>query len=329
MNHYFTRLLQPPEQSFFLFGPRATGKSTWLKNCLPKAYRLDLLQNDTYFALSSDPSNFRERVLAQSTTTWIVVDEIQRLPTLLHDVHSLIEDHGYRFALSGSSARKLKHGQANLLAGRALVKNMFPLVFAEYKNETLIEQVLQFGTLPSIMNNNDYTIEQLDAYVGTYLREEIKEEALTRNVQAFGRFLEIAAIMNGQITNLANIARDSGVSRSTISTYFEILIDTLLGRWLPSWTPRAKVKEIAHPKFYFFDCGIVRALQKLLRDNINSTERGLLLETMVFHELNAYINYSGVGGELFYWRTTDCNEIDFILQRGKHIICIKVKSTIQ
>jgi predicted AAA+ superfamily ATPase len=323
----FIRKLLAPEQSFFLFGPRATGKSTWLKTNYANMLHFDLLRNDVFFELSSTPAAFRERILAHAAaTTWIVVDEIQRLPHLLNDVHSLIESHGYRFALSGSSARKLKRGQANLLAGRALVKHMYPLTFAEYGHAITLDEALHFGTLPHIVTHPNSRIEQLEAYVGTYLREEIREEALTRNTQAFSRFLEVAALVNGQVTNLANIARDSGVPRQTVSTYFEILVDTLLGNWLPAWTPRAKVKETAHPKFYFFDCGVVRATQKLLRDSPSPQERGFLFETFIFNELNAYISYSNCGGELFYWRTADGLEIDFIWKRSHKIIALEIKS---
>jgi len=326
----FPRQLKAPKRSFFLFGPRATGKSTWLKASFPHRLHFDLLQNDVYFSLIHSLTHFREQVLAcDPKKTWIIVDEIQRIPHLLNEIHSLIESHGYHFALSGSSARKLKRGQANLLAGRALLAHMFPLIAAEYNNAINLEEALQFGTLPNIINDKTTRIEQLEAYVGTYLREEIKEEALTRNVIAFGRFLEIAAVMNGQVTNLSNIARDAAIPRATINTYFEILVDTLLGHWLPAWTPRAKVKETAHPKFYFFDCGVIRAIQKLLRDKPSAIERGILFETLVFHELNAHISYIGIGGELFYWRTRDGIEIDFIWKRANSIVAIEVKSATQ
>lgn len=325
----FIRRLKQPKSSFFLLGPRATGKSTWLKNAFVESFfHFDLLKNDTYFPLLADMSEFRKRVLAQDPEkTWIIVDEIQRIPELLNDIHSLIENEGYRFALSGSSARKLKRGNANLLAGRALVKHMYPLTKVEYQQAISLEEGLAFGTLPGIITDSESRIDRLEAYVGTYLREEIKEEALTRNVQAFGRFLEVAALSNGQVTNLSNLARDAAIPRATISVYFEILTDTLLGAWLPAWTPRAKVREISHAKFYFFDCGVVRTIQKLLRDSISPEERGILFETMIFNELNAHISYENIGGELFYWRTKEGAEIDFVWKRGKTIILIEVKSS--
>ncbi|MBV8803325.1 MAG: ATP-binding protein [Gammaproteobacteria bacterium] len=323
----FNRKLVPPIDSFFLFGPRSTGKSTWLKANFPRALQLDLLRNDIFFELSSSPRLFRDRILAcDPEKTWIIVDEIQRIPSLLHDVHSLIESDRYKFALSGSSSRKLKRGQANLLAGRALVKHMFPLIFAEYGNSISLNEALSYGTLPRIVTHPDSRIEQLEAYVGTYLREEIREEALTRSIQAFSRFLEVAALMNGQVTNLSNIARDAGVPRQTVFTYFEILVDTLLGNWLPAWTPKAKVKEVSHPKFYFFDCGVVRAIQKLLHDRPTNQEMGFLFETFIFNELNAYMSYKNCGGELFYWRTSENIEIDFIWKRANRIVAIEIKS---
>jgi predicted AAA+ superfamily ATPase len=328
---YFLRRLKKPTRCFFLLGPRATGKSTWLEaNFVDPVLRIDLLRNDVYFPLMADPSIFRQRVLAKDPkSTWIIVDEIQRIPVLLNDIHSLIESEGYQFALSGSSVRKLKRGNANLLAGRALVKHMYPLTYAEYGSEITLDEALAFGTLPGIVTDPDFRIDRLEAYVDTYLREEIKEEALTRNVQAFSRFLEVAALSNGQITNLSNLSRDAAVARTTISSYFEILTDTLLGSWLPAWTPRAKVKEIAHPKFYFFDCGVVRTIQKLLRDPVHSMERGILFETMIFNELNAHIAYQDIGGELSYWRTSDGIEIDFIWNRGATTVAIEVKSGTQ
>ncbi|MEZ0313119.1 MAG: ATP-binding protein [Myxococcota bacterium] len=323
----FTRSLRPPTRSFFLFGPRAVGKSTWLKAHFPDALRFDLLVNETYYALTRDPAAFRSQVLASPKSRWIVVDEVQRIPALLNEVHNLIEDHGRKFALSGSSARKLKRGQANLLAGRASTRSMFPLTREEYGDAASIDDILRWGVLPSVLAEPGARLDILDAYAGTYLREEIKEEALTRNVDGFARFLSIAALASGQVTNLSAIARDAGVPRATVGTYFEILVDTLLGSFLPAWTPRARVKEVAHPKFYFFDTGVQRALAGRLRDSVGDEERGHLLETYVFHELRAHIAQASLGGELFYWRTADRNEVDFIWQRNTKRVAIEVKAS--
>lgn len=323
----FDRVLQPPKRAFFLLGPRATGKSTWLKQRFPDALRLDLLRNDLYFQLSASPGELRSIVMAEPRTRWIVLDEVQRIPELLNEVHALIEDGGYRFALTGSSARKLKRGRANLLAGRALVRSLLPLVQAEYGDSATVEDVLRFGTLPAVVTEPESRVDILEAYAGTYLREEIKEEALTRNVQAYTRFLQVAALANAQVTNLSAISRDTGVPRATVSTYFEILTDTLLGRFLPAWTARARVKEVSHPKFYFFDTGVVRAIQGRLRDAPTPEERGHLLETYLFHELAAHVAYTNIGGEWSYWRTVDGVEVDFLWRRGERTVAIECKST--
>ncbi|MBC7792226.1 MAG: ATP-binding protein [Clostridia bacterium] len=309
-----------------MFGPRAVGKSTWLKAHFAQARRFDLLHNETYFSLSRDPIAFRSAVLAEPPKRWIVVDEVQRIPGLLNEVHALIEEHGYYFALSGSSARKLKRGQANLLAGRASTRNLFALTQREY-GDIAIDDVLRWGCLPAVMTDESAKLDILEAYAGTYLREEIKEEALTRNVDAFARFLGIAALANAQVTNLSAIARDAGVARATVGIYFEILVDTLLGRFLPAWTARARIKEVAHPKFYFFDTGVQRAVAGRLRDTLGDEERGQLLETYVFHELQAHTAYASLGGEWSYWRTSDGVEVDFIWQRGPKRVAIEVKAS--
>lgn len=221
----FSRILDRPETSFFLFGPRATGKSTWLAQCFPDALRIDLLRNDVYFRLSAEPSLLRQMVTAEPRSRFIVIDEVQRIPELLNEVHALMEETRHKFALTGSSARKLKRGRANLLAGRAAVRNLYPLVRAEYGDAVPFADVLRFGTLPAVLDNPKSRVDILEAYAGTYLREEIKEEALTRNVQSYSRFLQVAALANAQVTNLSNIARDTAVPRATVSTYFEILSD--------------------------------------------------------------------------------------------------------
>ncbi len=322
----FSRVLPVPQRSFFLFGARGTGKSTWLRAHLKNALFIDLLRTDTYFPVLRDPGQLRERVLAVPKSTWIVIDEVQRIPSLLNEVHELIENHGRKFALTGSSARKLKRGQANLLAGRAFVKNLYPLTRIEHLGAASIHERLAYGSLPAAVARRGERVPFLESYVDMYLREEIKEEALTRRIDSFARFLDVAALANANVTNLANISRDAGVPRATVTTYFEILKDTLIGSFLPAWTPRVRVKEVLHPKFYFFDCGVVRAIQGRLRDTPTSEERGHLLETYVHHELRAHISYANTGGDLRYWRTADGNEVDFIWTRGKRNVGIEVKA---
>ena len=324
-----TRALPVPSSSFFLLGPRGTGKTTWLRQVLPDALWFDLLRTATFLDLSRDPEAFRRQVEARSRGDWIVVDEIQRLPTLLNEVHALIAEHGrrYRFALSGSSARKLKRLEVNLLAGRAINRQFFPLTAAEVGFDVPIERVLRFGLLPQMWTEPEFAIDALDAYVSNYLREEVQQEAMVRRLDAFARFLQVAALMNGQVTNVAGLARDAAVARPTVQGYFETLVDTLIGAWLPAWRRRAKVKEVASPKFYLFDPGVARALASRIREPLEGAERGPLLETWVLHELRAAIAVQNLGGELHYWRTPSGSEVDFIWTRGSRAVGIEVKAT--
>ena len=324
----FTRRLGLPARSFFLFGARGTGKTTWLRHVLPDALWFDLLRTQTVLGLSRQPEAFRQQVEAAPRGGWVVVDEVQRMPSLLHEVHALIAEHGraYRFALSGSSARKLKHLDVDLLAGRAINRQCFPLTAAEIGPTIDVEAVLRFGLLPQVHAEPDDPVETLEAYVANYVREEIQQEALIRNLASFGRFLEVAALVNGQVVNVAGIARDAAVARPTVQGYFATLVDTLIGCWLPAWRTRAKIKELASPKFYLFDPGVVRALAGRVREPLDGLERGFLLETWVFHELRAAIAYLNLGGQLHYWRTPSGSEVDFVWARGDRAVGIEVKA---
>lgn len=325
----YKRLLSAPEHSFFLFGPRGTGKTTWLRQCLPDARWYDLLRNDLHLRLLKDPSLFRREVEA-TAGGWIVIDEVQKLPRLLDEVHGLIAEHGsrYRFALSGSSARKLRRMDVNLLAGRVINRTFFPLTLAELgAGPFRLDEMLATGLLPGLRSHPEYAIDVLEAYVANYLREEIQQEALVKDIDSFARFLEVAALMNGQVVNVSGIARDAGVARPTVQRYFETLVGTLVGAWLPAWKPRRKVKEVSHPKFYFFDTGVVRALLGRLREPLEGAERGHLLETLVFHELRSHVAYSGQGGELAYWSNPSRSEVDFVWTRGTSAVGIEVKAS--
>ena len=324
----FTRSLTLPDHSFFLFGPRGTGKTTWLKQVLPDALWFDLLRTQTILALSRQPESFRQQVEARARGSWVVVDEVQRLPNLLNEVHSLIADHGraYHFALSGSSARKLKRLDINLLAGRAINRQFFPLTASELNYQYNLDQVLRVGLLPQIQAEPAHAVGALDAYVTNYIREEIQQEALVRNLDSFARFLEVASLMNGQIVNVAGIARDAAVARPTVQGYFATLVDTLIGFWLPAWRRRAKVKEVASPKFYLFDPGVARALAGRLNEPLDGAERGFLLETWVLHELRAATSFQNAGGQLHYWRTPNGTEVDFIWTRAQRAVGIEVKA---
>ena len=246
---------------------------------------MNLLLDRELLRLMRDPGRFTQEVEALPARSWVVVDEVQKLPAILNEVQDLLVRRGarYRFALTGSSARKLKRGEANLLAGRAVNRRFFPLTAAELGDVFAIEDALRFGTLPAVASERAETdkVDILEAYAENYLTQEIRQEALVKSLESFTRFLDVAAQMNGQVTSVAGIARDAGVARPTVQRYFEILVDTLVGTWLPAWRPRAKVKEVAHPKFYFFDPGVVRALAGRLREPVGAEERGHLLETYV------------------------------------------------
>jgi predicted AAA+ superfamily ATPase len=314
-----SRRLPVVAKSFFLLGPRGTGKSTWLRSHYPQAKWFNLLKNIELLRLMQDPELFRKEVEILSPGSWVIIDEIQRHPALLNEVHDLLASHPkghYLFALTGSSARKLKRSGVNLMAGRAVQKKMFSFVSSELGSDFKIETLLKFGSLPEcwLSDTDQDRIEFLESYLDTYLREEIKEEALVRKLEPFSRFLKVASIMNGQQVNLAALARDAGVSRPTAQGYFEVLEDTLIGFWLPSWRPKVKVKEVANSKFYFFDPGVVRALAGKLRETLSETDRGFLLETFLLNEIQAYISYNGIGGNIFYWRTPSGTEIDLIFE---------------
>jgi uncharacterized protein len=328
----YSRLLKLPSKSFFLFGPRGTGKSVWLDQVLPDAeLKVNLLKSSEYLRYKQSPSLLAQEVAALGKGAWIIVDEVQKLPELLDEVHALLfeSDHGYKFALSGSSARKLKQSHANMLAGRALSKRMFPLSLLETNADFSLDLALRYGRLPMVIitDSEEEKVEFLDAYVETYLREEIQQEALVRSLDSFYRFLSVAALVNGQVLNISNIARDVGVARSTVQGYFSILEDTLLGWYLPAYRNKAKVKEVAHPKFYWFDCGVQRALTGLHRDKPSASEQGVLFKTYMLNEFRALNSWQSHGAQFYYWRTPSGTEVDLIWKRGKRAVGFEIKST--
>jgi predicted AAA+ superfamily ATPase len=325
----FTRSLSPPSRSFFLFGPRGTGKSTWIRAHFPDALVVDLLRAEHMVRYERDPTQFRSEVLARPKDGWIVLDEIQRVPGLLDEVHFLMEEEGYRrFVLSGSSARKLRRGGANLLAGRAIFRQLFPLTAAETGFSVPAAQLLRYGSMPlSVTAENDEAREEfLRAYVTTYLSEEIRAEGLVRDLGAFSRFLEVASLAAARTTNVSAIARDASVSRETARGYFEILVDTLLGDWLPAYRPRAKVKEVALPKFYWFDAGVLHAAAGGFDQPLPADWDGVLLEHLLLHEIRSFIHYGGVKGSLGYWATPSGSEVDFVWWHGARMVAIEAKA---
>ncbi len=332
MEKSISRLLQPPEQSFFLFGPRGVGKSLWMAAYYPQAIKFDLLDARLYLEFSRDPHMLEARIGKQPARTWVCIDEVQKIPLLLDEVHRLIEKRRYRFVLTGSSARKLKRGGANLLAGRAITKHMEGFVSKELGQHFDLQRALQWGTLPLIAMQPKHEADILETYVNTYIREEIREEGVVRRVAPFLRFLEVAGIINGEILVKENIARDAKVPRSTVDVYFSILEGTLVGHFLPAYRPQAKVREATHPKFYWFDAGVARGAAGLLRDPVDALWLGRALETLLFHELRVYNQMAGRHRPIAYYRTGAGQEIDFIIETEKRtttkkpaVVCVEVK----
>jgi predicted AAA+ superfamily ATPase len=310
------------KKSHFLLGPRQTGKTFLIRKTLPDAALYDLLDSATFLALSRDPGRLGKEL--SSAEQVAVIDEIQRLPELLNEVHRLIEERGIRFLLTGSSARKLRRGGVNLLGGRARTRRLHPLTFKELGSHYSLTQVLSRGTLPSIYFSED-PMADLEAYAGSYLQEEIVAEGATRNVPAFSRFLKVAALCNATVVNFTQVSNDAQVARTTVYEYFEVLKDTLVLTELPAWRKSTTRKPLVSSKYYLFDVGVAATLQgRIIRPG--TPEFGEALETYLMHELRAYCDY--VSGEpLAFWRSSSGYEVDFIL--GEHTaVEVKAKATV-
>lgn len=308
-------------ESCFFWGPRQSGKSTLLKKVFPKTPYYDLLLSDEFERLTRRPSLLREELLAHAVQTPVIIDEVQKIPHLLDEIQWLIVNKKIQFILCGSSARKLKRGSGNLLGGRALRYELYPLVSQEIPDFNLL-RALNHGLLPRHYLAQD-PVPMHRAYLGDYLKEEIAAEALTRNVQAFARFLEVAAFSNGSVVNFNNIARECGVSAPTAREYFQILEDTLLARFVPSFQKRMKRRVVQAAKFYLFDVGVANTLLKRGSIEEGSEAFGHAFEHLIFHELRSHSHYSGAEYPLAYWRTTSGFEVDFIL--GDREVAIEVK----
>ena len=331
------RLDLPRNKSFFLFGPRQTGKSTLLKKTFSEKESIyyDLLKSDEYTRLAANPSLFRDEVLARDKDKkYIIVDEVQRVPQLLDEVQSIMtsSEKPPVFCLSGSSARKLKRAQANLLAGRAWTYHLHPLTHIECGQQFSLDKALRIGTLPSIYSdeNEEAAHRSLKAYVDTYLKEEIAAEAIIRNIGAFLRFLPLAAFENGNILNYSNISKETGVSYKTIQEYFQVLQDTLIGFILPAFSGSVRRQIAKHPKFYFFDTGVHRAVCGKLSVPLypGTSEYGDIFEHFLVCEIARFIDYSGKDYSMSFYRTKDNVEVDLIIRTpaGK-IFAIEIKSS--
>jgi predicted AAA+ superfamily ATPase len=320
----YARLLAPNKKnSVLLFGPRATGKTTWALNYYPDALKLDLLDSGTYRELLAKPNRLADYI-PPDFKGQVLIDEIQRIPELLNEVHRLIESRKLIFILTGSSARKLRRKGHNLLAGRALSYHMHPLTALEMKEDFSVGRALVRGMLP-MAQQEDYE-KYLHTYVQTYLEQEILQEGLTRNLSAFSRFMEVASLSQGQVLNVSNVAREAGIERSVVTGYFEILRDLLIGYFLPPFTKKAKRRLISHPKFYYFDPGVYHAIRPTGPYDMPGELGGISLETLVHQQLNAVNDLLELGYKMYYFRTSTGVEVDFVLYGKKGIKAIEVKA---
>ena len=323
----FTRRLRlplPGTETFFLWGPRQTGKTTLLQAAYPDALWIDLLKADEYRRYVQNPELLRGELAARPTVRQVVIDEVQKVPQLLDEAHWLHERRGIRLALCGSSARKVKRGQANLLGGRAVRYELLGLTAREIGREFDLDRMLDHGYLPRIYLSDD-SRRLLNSYVADYLKEEVAAEGLVRTLPVFSGFLNIAALSDAEIVNFSTIARECGVSSHTVKGYFGILEDTLLGRWLPAYTRRPKRRVIGAPKFYFADAGVVNHLARRGELHRGSELYGKAFENWVFHELCAHNAYTETFATLSHWRLASGIEVDFVINDMQ--LAIEAKAT--
>jgi len=327
----FNRILKLPLQgsnSIFLFGPRGTGKTSYIKEHIAQSIYLDLLDFSTYAPLAANPNRL-QNLIPPGYSDWIIIDEVQRIPELLNEVHRLIEHQKYKFILTGSSARKLRKGGVNLLAGRALTYTMHPLIAQEMAEQFSIATAVNYGLLPAVIGHEDPK-KYLESYVQTYIREEVLQEGLTRNIGAFTRFLEVASFSQGQVLNISEIARELSLNRTVVNSYFDILDDLLLSIRLIPFAQRAKRRMIAHNKFYFFDAGVYQTLRPMGPLDSPEEAEGAALETLFLQSLSAVNDYYELGYKIYFWRTLAGDEVDFVIYgpRGLHAFEIKRSATV-
>jgi predicted AAA+ superfamily ATPase len=325
----------PKINSFFLFGPRQTGKSTLVRSLYPdNVWFINLLQSDVTFPYAKDPSLFRRQAQEKikSGIRTIVLDEIQRVPPLLNEAQALMdESKSIQFIFTGSSARKLKRGAANLLGGRAVERFLHPFVYEEIQNSFSLEQVLLYGTLPAVYGMPDTDKKDvLRAYTHTYLREEIQAEGISRNIGGFSKFLDVAAAQNGELLNFTALGRECQLPTRTVQSYYGILEDTLIGMRLKPWSTSARRRLTTHPKFYFFDLGVTNAINHRLDGAIDPVLRGRLFEHFVVLEVLRKASYEQTEAQVYYWRTNHGAEVDLLIEKhGSLRAACEIKSTAQ
>lgn len=326
----FKRVLKLPfagDNSIFLFGPRGTGKTSYIKEHLANELYFDLLEFNTYSMFSANPGRL-EALIPPNYKGWVVIDEVQRAPELLNEVHRLIESKKLKFILTGSSARTLRRKGVNLLAGRALRYTMHPLIIQEMGDAFNLKTALQFGLLPSVYDHADPK-KYLESYVQTYLREEVLQEGLTRNVGSFARFLEIASFSQGQVLNVSEISRELSLNRLTVTNYFDILDDLLLSIRISAFSQRAKRKVVAHQKFYFFDAGIYQTIRPMGPLDSAPEAEGAALETLFLQSLSAVNDYYQKDYKIYFWRTQSGAEVDFVIYGPKGFHAFEIKRSSQ
>ena len=320
---------EPKHRGYFLFGPRGTGKSIWLKHAHPHAAFIDLLEPEIFRQYRSNPQRLRELVEASTQNTF-VIDEVQKAPDLLSLVHALIEEGKQRrFILTGSSARKLRREGVDLLGGRASLTYMYPFMAAELQEKFSLNYALQYGMLPLLYGSPDPDLD-LKTYLALYMKEEVQQEGLVRDIDGFSQFLELISFSQGSILNSSNVARECGVSSRTVENYVSLLEDLLLCFRLPVFTKKSKRHLVAKPKFYYFDAGVYRAIRPKGPLDFSEELGGITLETLVAQHLRAYLGYSKQQGDLYFWRTKGGLEVDFVVygEIGFYVIEVKHASNV-
>lgn len=322
-----SRFLKKPKESFFLFGPRGTGKSTWVQAAYKNALAINLLEPDVFRRFAARPETLRDLVHAWKNSAEVLIDEVQKVPEILDAVHQLLEEkRGLQFILTGSSPRKLKRSGVDLLAGRAALKTMHPFMAAELGDGFHMDKALQTGLLPVVCGARDPG-EALKGYVALYLKEEVQAEGLVRNIGAFARFLEAASFSHAAVLNVSNIARDCEVERKTVEGYLAILADLLLAFQLPVFSRKAKRQLSGHPKFFLFDAGVFQALRPRGPLDLPQEIAGAALEGLVAQHLRAWAAYSAGKNDLFFWRTRSGVEVDFVVYGDAGFWALEVKNS--